>query len=109
LKKRSRGKIIHTGWANVILTSKYEIFKNGLVDSKTDTLYEYTSDPKFLFTWDIVMGWKVNRFLNTTLSTGSVIDENNLFDVIDEAGNMFGMEKSVQFKEVLAISVIFSY
>ena len=94
---------------SVIFTYKDEVYKNVLIDSKMNVLYEYASDPKLVFIWDFILGLKVNKFLTTTLTTGMIYDQNILFNVFDESGNVVGQERRVQFKEVLAIGVTFSY
>ena len=92
------------------LTLKYknEIFENVVVDTRISSLYQYSSDAKFVFNWDFILGLKVNKYLTTTLTTGMIYDENILFDVV-EGGNVVGKEKRLQFKEVLAIGITFGY
>ncbi len=93
---------------NLVLKYKNEVFENVVVDTKISSLYQYSSDAKFVFNWDFILGLKVNKFLTTTLTTAMIYDENILFDVV-EGGNVVGKEKRLQFKEVLAIGVTFSY
>ncbi len=94
---------------SVIFTYKDEVFENVFIDSRMSALYEYASDPKFVFIWDFILGLKVNKYLTTTLTTGLIYDQNILFDVLDDTGAVIDQEKRVQFKEVLAIGVTFSY
>lgn len=94
---------------SVIFSYKDEVMKNVIIDSKMNAMYEYASDPKFVFLWDFILGLKVNKYLTTTLTTGLIYDENILFNVLDSGGNVIDQEKRVQFKEVLAIGVTFSY
>jgi len=94
---------------SAIFSYKDEVMKNVIIDSKMNAMYEYASDPKFVFLWDFILGLKVNKYLTTTLTTGLIYDENILFDVSDGAGNVVSQEKRIQFKEVLAIGVTFSY
>ena len=93
----------------ITLTYKNEVFENMVIDTRINSMYQYSSDPKFVFNWDFILGLKVNKFLTTTLTTGMIYDENILFDVTDAGGNVTGNEKRLQFKEVLAIGVTFSY
>ncbi len=94
---------------SIVLTYKNEVAENVLIDTKITSLYEYASDAKFVLTWDFILGLKVNKFLTTTLTTGMIYDENILFDVTDDGGNVIDKEKRLQFKEVLAIGITFSY
>ena len=94
---------------SVIFSYKDEVMKNVIIDSKMNAMYEYGGDPKFIFLWDFILGLKVNKYLTTTLTTGLIYDENILFDVQDSGGNVVDQEKRVQFKEILAIGVTFSY
>ncbi len=94
---------------SAVFNYKKEIFENVLLDTEAAALYEYHSDPKFVFTWDLVLTMKVNKFLATTITTGLIYDENILFDVTDDTGVVVDREKRVQFRESLEIGLTFTY
>lgn len=94
---------------SVTFTYKNEVIENVVIDTRINSLYEYAKDAKFVFNWDFILGLKVNKFLTTTLTTGMIYDENILFDVTDDMGNIVDREKKLQFKQVLAIGITFSY
>lgn len=94
---------------SAVFNYKNEIIENVMLDTKIRSMYEYASDAKFVFNWDLILSMKVNKFLSTTITTGLIYDENVLFNVTDDAGNVTGQEKRWQFKEVLAIGITFNY
>ena len=91
------------------ITFKDEVAENVLIDTRANALYDYGKEAKFVFNWDFILGLKVNKFLTTTLTTGMIYDENVLFDVKDDTGTVVDREKRLQFKQLLAIGITFSY
>lgn len=94
---------------SVVITYKNEIVENVVIDTRIRSLYEYASDAKFIFNWDMILSMKVNKFLAANITTGLIYDDNVEFAVYDDAGVVTGTEKRWQFKEVLAIGVTFTY
>lgn len=94
---------------SVVIAYKNELIENVVVDTRIRSLYEYASDAKFIFNWDMILSMKVNKFLAANITTGLIYDDNVEFAVYDEAGEVTGTEKRWQFKEVLAIGVTFTY
>ena len=94
---------------SAVFKFKDEVIENVVIDTKASLLYEYASDASIVFNWDLIIGMKINNFLTATITTGLIYDQNVLFNIFDDAGNVIDTENRWQFKEVLAIGVAFKY
>jgi hypothetical protein len=55
--------------------------------------------------WDMMIAFKINKFLTTTLTTNLVYDDD--IKTVDAAGNQRGAK--VQFREVLGLGLAYSF
>ena len=55
--------------------------------------------------WDMMIAFKINKFLSTTLTTNLVYDDN--IKTRDDQGNIHGAK--VQFREVLGLGLAYNF
>ena len=91
--------------AKLMTVLSYEIVKNVNVGTKLELFSDYTNDPMAIdVNWQVLIGLKVNDWLNVDLQTTLLYDEDMM--ITDSDGNT---GPRVQFRELLMLSVGFAF
>ena len=111
-------KIRYEFGARLAAKMKYTLMQNVDFESKLELFSNYLDHPERIdVDWQNLFVMKVNSWLNCSLGTHLIYDYDIKFPVYDDAGNaMLGPDgnalkttgSKVQFKEVLAVGVLFN-
>ena len=111
-------KIRYEFGARLAAKMKYTLMQNVDFESKLELFSNYLNHPERIdVDWQNLFVMKVNSWLNCSLGTHLIYDYDIKFPVYDDAGNaMLGPDgnalkttgSKVQFKEVLAVGVLFN-
>ena len=92
--------------ASVVANYKKKLAENINFSTKLTLFTAYNSDfGNIDVNWDMMIAFKINKFLTTTLTTNLIYDDN--VKSVDKAGNIAGPK--VQFREVLGLGLSYSF
>lgn len=92
--------------ASVVANYKKKLAENINFSTKLTLFTAYNSDfGNIDVNWDMMIAFKINKFLTTTLTTNLIYDDN--VKSVDKAGNIVGPK--VQFREVLGLGLSYSF
>lgn len=92
--------------ASVVANYKKKLTENINFSTKLTLFTAYNSDfGNIDVNWDMMIAFKINKFLTTTLTTNLIYDDN--VKSVDKAGNIAGPK--VQFREVLGLGLSYSF
>lgn len=92
--------------AKVLLAVNYEVAKNVNLSSKLELFSDYLDNPQNIdVNWQVLVDLKVNNWLNVTLSTELIYDD----DVIIKDANGVPLGPRTQFKQMLMIGVGYTF
>lgn len=90
---------------------KKDIMENVNLATKLELFLNYLEDPQNVdVNWEILLTMKVNKFINASLSTQLIYDDNTIINIDDDQDGI--IEESgprTQFKEVLGIGVAYVF
>jgi len=90
---------------------KTEIWENVSLQTKLDLFSNYAHNPQNIdINWEILLSMKVNKFINFTISTHLIYDDDIMIEV-DRSGDgiIDGKGPRTQFKEVMAIGLSYKF
>ncbi|MCF6170371.1 MAG: DUF3078 domain-containing protein [Bacteroidales bacterium] len=91
--------------AKLMAVLKYEVAKNVIVGTKLELFSDYLDSPQnIIVNWQVLLGLKVNDWLNVDLQTTLLYDDKIM--ITDKDGNT---GPRVQFREILMLSLGFSF
>ena len=91
--------------AKLMAVLKYEVAKNIILGTKLELFSDYLDTPQnIIVNWQVLLGLKVNDWLNVDLQTTLLYDDKIM--ITDKDGNT---GPRVQFREVLMLSIGFSF
>ncbi len=91
--------------AKLMMVLSYEVMKNVTMGTKLELYSDYLNNPQNIdVNWQVLIGLKVNDWLNVDLQTTLFYDDDIM--IRDKDGNI---GPRVQFREVLMLSVGFSF
>ncbi len=91
--------------AKLLTTISKEVFKNVTVGTKLELFSDYLNNPQNIdVNWQVLIGLKVNSWLNVDISTELLYDDD--INITDRDGNV---GPRTQFKEFLMLSVGFAF
>ena len=91
--------------AKLMAVLSYEIAKNVKLGTKLELFSDYLDTPQnIIVNWQILLGFKVNDWLNVDLQTTMLYDDKVM--ITDKNGNT---GPRLQFMETLMLSVGFSF
>ena len=90
---------------------KKEIVKNINVNSKLELYANYLDSPLFVdVNWEMLVAFKVNKFISASLSTQLIYDHDILINKDTNGdGNTDISEPAIQFKEVFGIGLAYTF
>ncbi|WP_299351261.1 DUF3078 domain-containing protein, partial [uncultured Porphyromonas sp.] len=92
--------------ASIVANYKKKLAENIDFSTKLTLFTAYNSDfGNIDVNWDMMIAFKINKFLTTTLTTNLIYDDN--VKSVDKAGNLRGPK--VQFREVLGLGLSYSF
>lgn len=92
--------------AKLLLAVNYEVAKNVKLSSKLELFSDYLDNPQNIdVNWQVLVDLKVNSWLNVTLSTELIYDD----DVIIKDANDVPLGPRTQFKQMLMIGVGYAF
>lgn len=92
--------------AKLLLAVNYEVAKNVKLSSKLELFSDYLDNPQNIdVNWQVLVDLKVNSWLNVTLSTELIYDD----DVIIKDANGVPLGPRTQFKQMLMIGVGYTF
>ena len=92
--------------ASVVANYKKKLAENINFSTKLTLFTAYNSDfGNIDVNWDMMIAFKINKFLTTTLTTNLIYDDN--VKSVDKAGNIAAPK--VQFREVLGLGLSYSF
>ena len=99
-------KLLDELGASVVANYKKKLAENINFSTKLTLFTAYNSDfGNIDVNWDMMIAFKINKFLTTTLTTNLIYDDN--VKSVDKAGNIAGPK--VQFREVLGLGLSYSF
>ncbi|MFT6747422.1 MAG: hypothetical protein ACJAZ2_001774 [Glaciecola sp.] len=88
---------------------KDQLMKNVDIITNLSLFSNYSDQPQNIdINWDLLMLFKVNKFLNFTFTTVLIYDHDVDVPKFDNEGNYLGRGKGVQFKEIFALGLTYS-
>ncbi len=91
--------------ARLLLTLKYDIAKNVNLATKLDLFSDYLHNPQnIVVDWQVLIGMKVNDWLNVSISTQLLYDNDVM--ITDKNGNI---GPRVQFKQLLMVGMGYKF
>ena len=91
--------------AKLMAVLQYEIVKNVHLGTKLELFSDYLDNPQnIIVNWQVLLGFQVNGWLNIDLQTTLLYDDKIM--ITDKDGNI---GPRVQFREILMLSVNFSF
>ena len=97
------------------INSKYKstIAKNVVLENKIGLFSNYLEKPQNIdIDWEVIINMKVNRYMNVTLSTHLIYDDNillPLYEKIDGVKTNVGTGKRIQFQESLTVGLSYQF
>ena len=92
--------------ASIVANYKKKLAENIDFSTRLTLFTAYNSDfGNIDVNWDMMIAFKINKFLTTTLTTNLIYDDN--VKSVDKAGNLRGPK--VQFREVLGLGLSYSF
>ena len=87
-----------------------EVIKNINLNSKLELFANYLESPLFLdVNWEMLIAFKVNKFISASLSTQLIYDHDILIDIDSNGDGNFDIKKpTTQFKEVFGIGLAYT-
>lgn len=88
-----------------------EIVKNINVNSKVELFANYLESPLFVdVNWELLLAFKVNKFISASLSTQLIYDHDILIDKDNNGDGITDLsEPATQFKEVFGIGLAYTF
>ncbi|MEJ6794404.1 MAG: DUF3078 domain-containing protein [Flavobacteriales bacterium] len=90
---------------------KKEIVKNINVNSKVELFANYLESPLYVdVNWELLLAFKVNKFISASLSTQLIYDHDILIDKDNNGDGITDVsEAATQFKEVFGIGLAYTF
>lgn len=91
--------------ANLRMEARYEFLKNMTIFSRLNLFSNYLKDPQNIdINWDVQLNMAINKWFATTLTTNMIYDNDT--KIVQKDGSKGAR---LQFKEVLAVGVQFTF
>ncbi len=91
--------------SKLMMTLNYEIFKNVNLGTKLELFSDYLNKPQnIVVDWQVMMGLKVNKWLNVDISTQMLYDNDVM--ITDKNGNV---GPRVQFKQLMMVGLSYKF
>lgn len=90
---------------------KKEVLKNINVNSKLELFTNYLQNPISVdVNWELLLAFKVNKFISASLSTQLIYDNDILIDKDNDGDGITDVrEAAIQFKEVFGIGLAYTF
>lgn len=90
---------------------KKEVLKNINVNSKLELFTNYLQNPISVdVNWELLLAFKVNKFISASLSTQLIYDNDILIDKDNDGDGITDVRKAaIQFKEVFGIGLAYTF
>ncbi|MDT8413425.1 MAG: DUF3078 domain-containing protein [Vicingaceae bacterium] len=110
--KIKNGKTIRAEYGGYIrIMYKKDIMENINLETRFDAFSNYTEEPTHIdINWELLLAFKVNKFISTTISTQLIYDHD--VDIAVDRNNdgiVDGSGPRVQFKEILGVGLNYKF
>ncbi len=98
--------------AYINIKHEFEVLENVVMENKLELFSNYSNNPERVdIDWELKLTLKVNKYLNTTINTHFIYDDDMLIPIYEDVNGVktkIKDSKRIQFKELLSVGLVYN-